>query len=132
MDTNVIFLLIARITPSTRIKRRITLVEELLLPQDILLSMTNLFDEISSLHSEWTRLDRATRLGWLAGEKVRLNALANQFARYISVRGGFSNDAEKAYARKLLEMIQAVDTEGAKTVNELRNEAIKELAQHLI
>lgn len=98
----------------------------------LLLSMTNLFDEISSLHSEWTRLDRATRLGWLAGEKVRLNALANQFARYISVRGGFSNDAEKAYARKLLEMIQAVDAEGAKTVNELRNEAIKELAQHLI
>lgn len=71
--------------------------------------MTNQFDEISSLHSEWTRLDRATRLGWLGGEKVRLNALANQFARYISVRGGFSNDAERAYARKLLEMIQAVD-----------------------
>ena len=94
--------------------------------------MTNLFDEISSLHSEWTRLDRATRLGWLAGEKVRLNALANQFARYISVRGGFSNDAEKAYARKLLEMNQAVDTEGAKMMNELRNDAIKELARHLI
>ena len=94
--------------------------------------MTDSFDEISRLYSEWTRIDKATRLGWLAGEKAHLNALANQFAQYISVRGGFSNDTERSYAQKLLEIIQAVDAEGTKTVNEFRNEAIKELAHHLI
>ena len=42
------------------------------------------------------------------------------------------NDAERAYARDLLGMIRAGDGEGAKAMNELRNEAVKELAKRLI
>ena len=42
------------------------------------------------------------------------------------------NDAEREYARELLEMMQAVEAEGAKTVNELRNEAITGLAKLLM
>ena len=42
------------------------------------------------------------------------------------------NDAEREYALELLEMMQAVEAEGAKTVNELRNEAITELAKLLV
>ena len=42
------------------------------------------------------------------------------------------NDAEREYARELLEMMQTVEAEGAKTANELRNEAIKELAKLLM
>ena len=58
--------------------------------------------------------------------------LANQLAQYVRAAGGFLNDAERVYARKFLEMIQTVEAEGARTANELRNEAIKELAKHLI
>lgn len=46
--------------------------------------------------------------------------------------GGFLNEAERAYARELLEMIQVVEVEGAKMKNEIRNEAVKELAKFLI
>lgn len=51
----------------------------------------NIFQEIDRLHSEWEKLDKSAKLGWLTGEKMRLNRLANQFAQYISVRGGFVN-----------------------------------------
>ena len=77
-------------------------------------------------------MDKTTRLGWLVGERIRLEGLANQLAQYVRASGGFLNETERAYARELLEMIQAVDAEGAKTLNELRTEAVKELAKHLI
>ena len=37
------------------------------------------------------------------------------------------NDSDRAYASKLLEMINSVDTEGSKVMDELRNDAFKEL-----
>lgn len=92
----------------------------------------NIFVEIDRLHSQWSAMDKATRLGWLAGERIRLNGLANQLAQYVRAAGGFRNESEMAYARELLEMIQAVEAEGAKTSSELRNEAVKELLKHLI
>lgn len=92
---------------------------------------TTIFQEIDSLHSEWERMDKPAKLSWLAGEKMRLNRLANQFAQYISVRGGFANDDERAYARRLLEMIIAVDAERAKVMKDLRNDTFKEIVKHL-
>ena len=82
--------------------------------------------EIDSLHAEWERIDKTAKLGWLTGEKMRLNRLADRFAQYISVRGGLANDEERAYASRLLEMINAVDSEGAKMANDLANETLKE------
>jgi hypothetical protein len=65
------------------------------------MSQQVLFQEIDSLHSEWERMDKSAKLGWLAGERMRLNRLANQFAQYISIRGGFANDDERVSASKL-------------------------------
>ena len=93
---------------------------------------TLVFQEIDNLHSVWSQMDKSTRLGWVVGERIRLNVLANQLAQYIRYNGGFSIDNERAYARKLLEMIQSVDAEGSKTIHELRSEAMKELAKVLM
>lgn len=90
------------------------------------------FSEIDRLHSEWSRMEKAAKMGWLIGEKIRLNRLANQFAQYIAINGGFANDNERAYARKLLEMINAVDDEGAKAANELANDTFKEIIKNLM
>ena len=46
------------------------------------------FPDIDRLHSEWSRMEKAARLGWLSGEKARLTGLANQFALYIYAKGG--------------------------------------------
>ena len=92
----------------------------------------NFFQEIDSFHSEWERVEKSAQLGWLAGEKIRLDRLANQFAQYISVRGGFANDEERNYANKLLEMINAVDAKGAKVANDLANDAFRELIKSMM
>ena len=93
---------------------------------------TNLFEEIANLHAECSRMDKSTKLGWMMGERMRLGGLADRLARHVKAAGGFVNDAEREYARELLEMMQAVEAEGAKTANELRNEAITELAKLLM
>lgn len=89
------------------------------------------FSEIDRLHSEWSRMEKAARLGWLSGEKARLIGLANQFSQYLYAKGGLMNDAERSYARKLLEMINSVDAEGSKVMDELRNDALKEYFKRL-
>ena len=90
------------------------------------------FSEIDNLHSEWSRMEKAARLGWLSGEKARIIGLANQFSRYIYAKGGLMNDSERVYARKLLDMINSVDAEGAKVMGELRNDAFKEIVKSLM
>ena len=90
------------------------------------------FSEIDRLHSEWSRMEKAARLGWLSGEKARLTGLANQFSLYIYAKGGLMNDFERAYACKLLDMINSVDAEGSKVMDELRNDAFKEIIKSIM
>ncbi len=87
------------------------------------------FSEIDNLHSEWSRMEKAARLGWLSGEKARLTGLANQFSLYIYAKGGLMSVSERAYARKLLDMINSVDAEGSKVKDDLRNDAFKEIVK---
>ena len=77
-------------------------------------------------------MEKAARLGWLSGEKARLTGLANQFSLYIYAKGGLMNDSERAYARKLLEMINSVNEEGSKAMEDLRNDAFKEIVKSLM
>ena len=77
-------------------------------------------------------MEKAAKLGWLSGEKTRLIGLANQFSQYIYAKGGLMNNAERAYARKLLEMINSVDAEGSKVMDELRNDAFQEIINSLL
>ena len=88
--------------------------------------------EIDRLHSEWSRMEKTARLSWLSGEKSRLTGLANQFSLYIYAKGGLMNDSERAYARKLLDMINSVEAEGSKVMAELRNDAFKEIVKSLM
>lgn len=90
------------------------------------------FSEIDRLHSEWSRMQKAAKLSWLSGEKMRLIGLANQFSQYIYAKGGLMNDTERVYARKLLDMINSVEAEGSKVMDELRNDAFKEIIKSLM
>ena len=90
------------------------------------------FSEIDRLHSEWSKMNKSAKMGWLIGEKIRLNRLANQLSQYIHAKGGIMNDSERAYARKLLDMINSVDAEGSKVMDDLRNEAFKEIVKSIM
>ena len=39
------------------------------------------------------------------------------------------NDSERVYARKLLDMINSVEAEGSKVMDEIRNDAFKEITK---
>ena len=90
------------------------------------------FSEIDKLHSEWSRMEKAAKLAWLSGEKARLIGLANQYSQYIYAKGGLMNYSERACARKLLDMINSVDAEGSKVIDELKNDAFKEFIKKLL
>ena len=95
-------------------------------------AIQDLLEEIHNLHSQWSVMEKSSKSGWLIGKTMQLNGLANQLAQHVWAAGGFVNEAERAYARELLEMIQAVEAESVKMKNEIRNEAVKELAKLLI
>ena len=84
----------------------------------------NILQEIDRLHDECSKMDKASRIGYLLGERQRLNAIANQMATYISYKGGRMTPTERVQAQKLLEMIDAVNEEGRRTSNELANETV--------
>ena len=77
-------------------------------------------------------MEKAARLGWLSGERARLTGLANQFSLYIRTKGGLMNDSERAYARKLHDMINSVEAEGSKLMDALRNDAFKEIVKSIM
>ena len=91
----------------------------------------SVFEDIDRLHSEWSKMDNAAKMGLLTGKKMQLNRLVNQFSQYIYAKGRIMNDTERSYVRKLIEMINFVDTEGAKLMNDLRTDAFKEIARNL-
>lgn len=82
---------------------------------------------IDQLHSQLSMMDKATKLVWLKQQQNQLNALASQLSFNISLRGGRMTDAEKQYAHKLLEMINAVNAEGTKVSNEFKCDILKEI-----
>ena len=92
----------------------------------------SLFQEIDALHSEWSTVDNATKIVWLAGQRIRINGLLNQFAQYVKFNGGFLNDTERAYANKLLEMSREINSEGSKVANDLTRDAFRELCRSLL
>lgn len=77
-------------------------------------------------------MDKTAKWVWLKQRQNELYALADQMAMSISLRGGRMTEAEKAEAKKLLEMIDAVNAEGIKTTNDIRSDILKELMKGII
>lgn len=88
------------------------------------------FSEIERLHSEWSRMDKMARLAYLKGQWDSLNQMAYQYGMYLKNRTSITQ-AERQYAQYLVDMINSVDAEGAKVMNELRNDALKEIFKQL-
>lgn len=90
------------------------------------ISINQTIQTIDQLHSQWSMMDKAAKLVWLKQQQYQLNALANQISYSICLRGGRMTGAEKQCASILLEMIDAVNVEGAMVSNEFRGDLLKE------
>ena len=88
------------------------------------------FSEIERLHSEWSRMDKVARLAYLKGQWDSLNQMAYQYGMYHKNRTSITQ-AERQYVQYLVDMINSVDAEGAQLMDELRNDALKELFKRL-
>lgn len=89
--------------------------------------MSNIdFSEIERLHSEWSRMDKMARLAYLKGQWDRLNQMAYQYGMYLRNRTSITQ-TERQYAKYLVDMINSVDAEGALLMDNLRNDALKEM-----
>ena len=84
------------------------------------------FSEIERLYSAWSRMDKMARLAYLKGQWDSLNQMAYQYGMYLKNRTGITL-AERQYAKYLVDMINSVDAEGAQLMNNLRNDALKEM-----
>lgn len=82
--------------------------------------------EIERLHSEWSRMDKMARLAYLKGKWDSLNQMAYQYGMYLKNRTSITQ-AERQYAQYLVDMINSVDAEGAQLMDDLRNDALKEI-----
>lgn len=85
------------------------------------------FYTIDQLHSQWSMMDKAAKLVWLKQQQYQLDEMASQMSYSIRLCGGRMTEAEKQYAKKLLEMIDTVNTEGTKVSNEFRDDLLKEI-----
>lgn len=94
--------------------------------------MYDICQEIDRLHSELSKMDKASTLARLIEEKMWVNKLTNELAQKVYIYGGFSSDAEKNYACKLLEMQNEINREGQKTTRDIANDSVKELAKMLL
>ena len=88
------------------------------------------FSKIDRLHSEWSRMDKVARLAYLRGQWDSLNQMAYQYGMYLKNKTSITQ-SERQYAKYLVDMINSVDTEGAKVMNELRNDTVKEIFKRL-
>ena len=89
------------------------------------------FSEIERLHSEWSRMDKVARLAYLKGQWDNLNKMAYQYGMYLKSRTSIT-EVERRYAQHLVDMINSVDAEGAKLIEDIRNDVLKELGKRLM
>ena len=70
------------------------------------------------------------RLAYLKGRWDSLQQMAYQYGMYLKNRSSITQ-AERQYAQYLIDMINSVDAEGVKVMNELRYDALKEIVKRL-
>ena len=76
-------------------------------------------------------MDKVARLAYLKGQWNRLNQMAYQYGMYLKSRTSITQ-AERQFAQYLVEMMNAVDAEGAEVMNDLAKDALMELAKRLM
>ena len=84
------------------------------------------FSEIERLYSAWSRMDKMARLAYLKGQWDSLNQMAYQYGMYLKNRTSIT-PVERQYAQYLVDMINSVDAEGTQLMDDLRNDALKEI-----
>lgn len=90
-----------------------------------------MFEQIDSIHAEYSKLDKAARILFLKGQWNRLNQYAYQFGEYLRLKGTISPE-ERERAQQLIEMMNEVQAEGVKAQRELASDCVREIVKKLM
>ena len=82
----------------------------------------SVFEDIEKIHSCWSMMDKVARMAYLKGEKKRLDDMAYQYGLYLRSKGSLITEEERMKGKHLIEMIDAVQSEGEKVYSEFNNE----------
>ena len=90
--------------------------------------MNTPFDDLDSLCSDCSMMDKAAKVAYLRGRLQQLNDLAYQMTYYLRSKG-YTTDAEKQQVLWLVDAINTVQNEGKKASRELAYEGLQEIVK---
>ena len=86
----------------------------------------NIVRQIEQFHSEWSKMDLGSKMGFLMSKQIEINSWANVLARNRAFRGYFTQD-EMAAVQQLQDVQNELDRHRAEVNRDLYNEISKEL-----
>ena len=88
--------------------------------------MPNICQQIDKIHSEWSKMKLADKMGYILRVQSDLNSMANMLAQNRMLRGYFTME-EQAAVRQLLDIQNDLDAHKADVNREIHEEIGKEL-----
>lgn len=91
----------------------------------------NIFRQIEQFHSEWSKMDLVSKMGFLMGKQMEINSWANALVKNRAFRGYYTPD-EMIAVRQLQDVQNELDRHKAEINQELYNEISKELIKVIL
>ena len=86
----------------------------------------SIFRQIEQFHSEWSKMNLGSKIGFLMGKQMEINSWTNALVKNRACRGYFTQD-EKVAVQRLQDVQNALDRHKAEINQELYNEISKKL-----
>lgn len=91
----------------------------------------SIFRQIEQFHSEWSKMDLVSKMGFLMGKQMEINSWANALVKNRAFRGYYTPD-EMIAVRQLQVVQNEQDRHKAEINQELYNEISKELIKVIL
>lgn len=93
--------------------------------------MPNICQQIEKIHSEWSKIKLADKMGYIIRVQSDLNSMANILGQNRMLRGYFTME-EQAAVRQLQDIQNEIDAHKADVNREIHDEIGKELLKAII
>ena len=93
--------------------------------------MQSICQQIERIHSEWSKMKLADKMGYIIRVQSDLNSMANMLAQNRSIRGYFTMEEQTA-VRQLQDMQNEIDAHKADVNREIHDEIGTELLKAII
>ena len=93
--------------------------------------MQSICQQIEKIHSEWSKMKLADKMGYIIAKQTEINSYASQLAYNRMLRGYFTMEEQTA-VRQLQDIQNEIDAHKADVNREIHDEIGKELLKAII